>query len=223
MKNPNRSRTRLVGVALAAAAVVGVGVTAAARSSDGPTTTTSPVLTFADPETQVGTSSLKRKSDSVTMKYRTGELAADEAVTIWWVVFNRPEGCSTPCGDDDIFVDGDPTGELNQAQIEAADIVVAYATGKVSSGSGHATFTARLDEYEEPGTREIVFGDDVTLKDASSAEVHLVARSHGPAVDDIVGEQIGSFAGGCEVEVHAPDVPSEIGECGDVQFAVHQP
>jgi hypothetical protein len=223
MKKLNTATGRLATAAIAVAAIVGVGVTAGAMASDGPSTTTSPVYAFADPDTPVGTSSLKRTSDSVTMKFRTDELASREAVTIWWVVFNRPEGCSTPCGDDDIFVDGDPTGELNQAQIEAADIVVAYATGKVSSRSGHATFTARLSEYEAPGTREIVFGDDVTLKDASSAEVHLVARSHGPAVHDIVDEQIGSFAGGCEVEVHAPDLPTEIGECGDVQFAVHRP
>jgi hypothetical protein len=216
-------KTRAVAILVGVAAVVGIGVTATATSSAAPTRSTTPVFGFADPQTPVGTSSLKRTSDGVDMTFRTDDLAARETVTIWWVVFNRPDECSGPCGDDDIFVGGDPAGELNEAQIDAADIAVAYATGKVASQSGRATFTAHLDVQEPPGTREVVVGDEVVLKDAASAEVHLVARSHGPVVREIVDEQIGSFAGGCEVSVFPPDAPSEIGECGDIQFAVHRP
>jgi hypothetical protein len=38
-----------------------------------------------------------------------------------------------------------------------------------------------------------------------------------------VQEQIGSFAGGCDVDLVPPDAPAEVGECGDIMFAVHQP
>ncbi len=152
---------------------------------------------------------------------RTNGVAPKEALTLWWVVFNNPAGCSDPCDADDIFVDGDPAAGLNDAGIEAADIVAAYATGKVSSTSGRVNFTAGLSENEPSGTREIIFGDGATLKDAAGAEVHLVARSHGPAVAAIVDEQTGSFAGGCEVFLNPPSQPSAEGECADVLFAVH--
>jgi hypothetical protein len=223
MKNQHTSRVRLFGAAVAVAAVVGIGVTAAAKSNDEPHRTDVAVAAFADPETPVGTSTLKRRDDRISMTFRTDATTPQEAFTIWWVVFNNPEACSDPCGADDIFVDGDPAGELNEAQIEAADIVAAYATGNVSNRKGRVKFTASLDEYEAPGTREIIFGDDVALKSASVAEVHLVARSHGPAVAGKVDEQTGSFAGACEVFLNPPDTANEIGECADELFAVHQP
>ena len=157
------------------------------------------------------------------MGFETDDLAADETITMWWVVFNQPEACSEACDTDDLFVDGDPAGELNVGQIEAADIVAAYATGDVASSSGDIALSADLDENESPGTREIIFGDDVTLKDADTAEIHLVARSHGVAIPEIVDEQIGSFAGGCEAFLNPPDRPSAPGECSDVLFAVHLP
>jgi len=208
---------------VAAAAVVGVGVTATAQSNDKSDRTEVPVVAFADPGTPVGTSTLKRHDDDVSMTFRAYETEPRETFTIWWVVFNNPDACIGPCGDDDIFIDGDSAGGLNEAQIEAADIVVAYATGKVATPRGRATFTAALDENEAPGTREIIVGDDVTLKDASVAEIHLVARSHGPVIAGKVDEQIGSYAGGCEVFLDPPDTATEPGECADEFFAVHQP
>jgi hypothetical protein len=208
---------------VAVAAIVGIGVTAAAKSNHSAHRTEAAVVAFADPETPVGTSTLTRHDDKITMKFRADATAPREAFTIWWVVFNNPEACSDPCGADDIFVDGNPAGELNEAQIEAADIVAAYATGKVSNPKGRVTFTASLGEHEAPGSREIIFGDEVALKDASAAEVHLVARSHGPAIPGKVDEQTGSFAGACEVFLNQPDTATENGECADELFAVHQP
>lgn len=58
-------------------------------------------------------------------------------------------------------------------------------------------------------------------------EFHIVIRSHGPKKAGEVGAQIGTFNGGCEVEVGPPPesedvfpVPEKSGECGDVQVYV---
>ena len=61
------------------------------------------------------------------------------------------------------------------------------------------------------------------VKDSHGAEVHLVARSRGPAVPGLVSAQIGSYASGCDVFLNPPAVPTAVGECADNQFAVHLP
>lgn len=218
---------RIMRTVLAIVAVVGA-VTALSASASAnevtPITSEEPVLAFAAPEETVGTSTLTRTEDGVAMGLRTTGAAPREALTVWWVVFNDPDACSAPgCGSDDIFVDGDPAGPLDEDQIAAADIVAAYATGRKSSNQGTASFRASLAENEAPGTREIIFGDGATLKDAAVAEVHLVVRSHGPAVAGQVDVQTGSFAGGCDVFLAPPAVPSAVGECADTLFSVHQP
>lgn len=215
-------RNAVIGLIVAGAAVAAVGA-ASAAGDDGRAKSRAAVYAFAEPDREVGTSTLKRDDDRVRATMRVTATESREALTLWWVVFNDPAMCNAACDADDIFVDGDPAAGLNEAQIAAADIVAGYATGKVSSSSGRVNFNATLDVNERAGTREVVFGDGATLKDAESAEVHLVARSHGPAVAGMVDEQIGSFAGGCEVFLDPPAQPSAEGECADVLFAVHTP
>jgi len=140
---------------------------------------------------------------------------------MWWVVFNDPHGCSDACGEDDIFIDGDPANGLNLDGVAAADIVVGYAGGTVATQRGTATMTSHL--FVGAPVVEVLFGTLPILKSSTAAEIHLVARSHGPAVPGTVAEQIGSYAGGCEVFLLPPAIPTEIGECADIQFAVHQP
>lgn len=101
--------------------------------------------------------------------------------------------------------------------------LISYATGKVTNPNGRANFKATLEADEGLGTREIIFGDSATLKDPAGAEVHLVVRSHGPAVPGEEDEQTGSFAGGCDVFLTPPSVPTEVGECADTLFSVHLP
>ena len=183
---------------------------------------TSGVYWFDDPGRSIGHSQLWRSDDHVRMGFKTSELAPREALTIWWVVFNEPENCSAPgCGEDDIFVDGNPALGLNDAQIIAADIVAGYATGALASSGGQANLHATLGEGEIGP--EVLFGAGALLKDARNAEVHLVARSHWVAVPGLEDEQTGSFAGGCTVFLNPPERPDAEGECGDIQFAVHLP
>ena len=200
---------------LAATALPAVGKGATVGSSSG-------VSWFAEPERSIGHSKLWRDDDGVRMSFKTSELAPAETLTIWWVVFNEPENCSAPgCGEDDIFVNGDPNQGLNLAAIAAADIVAGYATGKVASEGGQANLNARLGEGEIGP--EVIFGAGALLKDTRGAEIHLVARSHGPAIPGLEDIQTGSYAGGCEVFLNPPAIPEAEGECADIQFSVHLP
>ncbi|MEM9516904.1 MAG: hypothetical protein AAGA42_18800 [Actinomycetota bacterium] len=215
-------RAALIGLGVVVAAIAAVGVASAVRD-DGSTTSTASVYAFAEPDREVGASTLERYDDRVTSEFDASSTPPNEAYTLWWVVFNDPQACVDECDAGDLFIDGDPSVGLNDAQIDAADIVAAYATGDVSTADGTLVLQSELDANEPAGTREIIFGEGATLKDPGGAEVHLVARSHGPAIDDIVDEQIGSFGGGCDVFLNPPSQPSAVGECADVLFAVHTP
>jgi len=57
-----------------------------------------------------------------------------------------------------------------------------------------------------------------------SAEVHIVLRSHGPAIPGIIDEQISTFEGGCIIFFDPfTEIPDDVGECGDIEFAIHPP
>jgi len=213
-------RTTVI-VAMVAVALVAAAGSAFATAGRNVESTSSDVAWFADPEAAVGTSRLVRADDSVLATLRTSGLAPGDAVTLWWVVFNDPSGCSHACGEDDIFINGDPTQGFNEGGIAAADIVVGYADGAVVAPDGRVTLAGSV--AEEGAVREIVFGAAPLLKDVNAAEIHLVVRSHGPALSELLREQLGSYAGGCEVFLHPPEIPGADGECADVQFAIHLP
>jgi hypothetical protein len=213
------NRNHILGAAAAVAIVLPAGSLSAGTEG---ATSTSDVYFFGDPETSVGWSTLQRADDGVLVTFSANEIPAGHAVTLWWVVFNDPENCSAPgCGEDDIFVDGDPTAGLNTDGIAAADIVAGYAAGTVASPDGHIMLSASLD-VEEIGPETIV-GEGALLKDAAGAEIHLVARSHGPAIDGLEAVQTTSYGGGCEVDLLPPEVAEAEGECVDLQFSVHMP
>jgi hypothetical protein len=214
-------KQRTIKLVAALAVVAGVLTSTPANAATDYGRTRSDVVFFADPDSPVGTSTLVRTPHGVSATFRTSGLMPREALTLWWVVFNAPDGCSDACGEDDIFIDGDPTKGINFEGVEAADIVVGYASGTVASRVGRATMTARLRTAAE--VSEVLFGETPLLKSSTAAEIHLVARSHGPALEGLVDEQIGSYAGGCEVFLHPPEVPSAEGECADIQFSVHLP
>ncbi len=213
---------RRTGLVLAALTLALTAIAAApGQAGAGGASSTSDIVAFADPATTIGTSHLVRTSRGVIATFRTSQLPASEALTLWWVVFNDPSGCSGPCGEDEIFVDGDPQKGLNLAGIEAADIVAGYAAGAVSDAKGRAFMKAAVQAGGD--VDEIIFGDGPILKDSVGAEIHLVARSHGPAIPGMVDVQTGSYAGGCDVFLTPPAIPQAVGECADIHFSVHIP
>ena len=125
-----------------------------------------------------------------------------DATTNWFVVFNTPDGCTDPCGEDDVIA-GIPEGG-------PAGVGIHYAAGHVAgSASWHSAGSLR-----EGDTSGILFG--LPLIDAMTAEVHIVARSHGAMASIPPGSERGyalnSVDGGCAANV-----------CGDAQAAIFAP
>ncbi len=167
----------------------------------------------------VGSSTLHRNSNGITVNFKATGLIPDHAYTLWWVIWNNPENCVVmgACADADF---GDP-----DVQVE-----LMYANGHVASGNGKGNFSAHLNENDASGTINPLFGlpSYGGLHDAEKAEVHMVLRSHGPKVPGIVNEQIGSYLGGCPLEFPYgfppfTEIPDAVGECGDIFAAIHQP
>ena len=205
-------------------AAIAVG-SAAAQGAKGPKTTRQ----AADPlafnlnagilgPVLVGGGLLDRSRQSIRAKVAVTGLSLTEApYTAWWVVFNNPEGCTTPlaCG---------PVDLLNAE----ADVVVFHATGFFSDANGAANFTAELASGPMPaGTGTFLNGEDgIGLRQANGlgAEVHIVVRGHGPAPDPNDGsagfttaEQISQFNGGCVGAIGDPP-----DACEDEQVFIFQ-
>lgn len=150
------------------------------------------------------------------------------AYTLWYLVFNAPENCIDGCGRHNIFT---PEGAFNEAQIEAARISVVWAgAGDVADRAGFLRLSGSLAEGDFPdGPQQVVVGraEDnafapvdapVTgIEDVSTAEIHIVARAHGPASEDAdeLERQLSQFAA-CN--------PSGLPlTCVDAQTAGHRP
>lgn len=148
----------------------------------------------------VGSANLHRNKNGVTANFKTSDLEPG-AYTLWIVVFNDPTACIEGCNEPDLF-------------IEAVKGEVLFATGHVVGNNGKGNFSARLNEGDNSGSVNSLFGipDNDGLRDSQAAEIHLVLRTHGPAIPGMVNEQIGSYTGGC-VE----------NDCEDILAAVFPP
>lgn len=201
-------------------AIVSPDVAASAEfQTDAANQSTGGVYAFADPATQVGVSTLVRNKDNVLTTVSTSGLTPGHTMTLWWVVINNPAACEYQGGE----LDGVPCNmpDLFNPEVQAA---VLFADGDVVNAGGRATFTSRLYEGEAPGSIADLLGiPAISMFDANAAEIHLVVRSHGPAIPGQVEEQLGSFAGGCTEFMNPPSVPATEGQCADIQFSVHQP
>ncbi len=173
---------------------------------------------FADGTDTGGDSFLTRTEGMLLASVEAAGLEPGDVYTVWWVVFNNPAGCSASCGEDDIFVDGDPAKGLNVAGVEAAQIGIGNATGNIAKSDGTAEFGARLKRNDgDASGHQILFpagldGDGVLTASGNDAEVHLVIQGHGQARGgNQLLSQLTYFEAGC--------TPF----CEDVQFSVHLP
>lgn len=177
-----------------------------------PTVSFEPVIDPINRDQQVGNSVLVRFHNGVGMGWKSNQTPKHTA-TMWWVIFNKPENC-----------DGDCSGaDLSKDDVDA-DLMI--ATGGVVSNNGVGTFAAHLKEGDITGSYiNDFFGlDPVGLVDSENAEIHLVARSHGPKIPGEVDAQTSSFAGGCMVFFDPfTQIPINPGECGDIQASVFKP
>jgi hypothetical protein len=161
---------------------------------------------FQPPAGAAGASTLIRGANGVAGTLRLDGLTPLRATTVWWVVFNRPAGCAAACDTGDLF---DDTGAL--APNPEARISLIWAAGQLPASSS-AAFDLHLDRGSE---NDAVFGPG--LLDPAGAEIHLLVRTHGPALGgDTRGErlkaQLTSYEGGCATN-----------RCRNTHLAIHRP
>ncbi|HEV8370738.1 MAG TPA: hypothetical protein VGQ39_22500 [Pyrinomonadaceae bacterium] len=170
------STTLLVAVVLAQVSVPSVVAESA-------TTETQPVYTTPDgfllgDVVPNAYAKLVRNQNGITTNVHTS-LEGSGAYTVWWVVFNHPENCTTYL-----------------CTFDEPDIVV-NATGHIVPSGGPANLSAWLG-IGGPYSGEIIYeGPDGSLTNPDGALITLVVRFHGPALPGQIPEQLTTFLGGC--------------------------
>ena len=159
----------------------------------------SPVVVFGGTTVITGAGSeLVRAKGGVYMDLHTQGLTPGIVATAWWVFFNNPAACATdPCSGDD----------FPNPAVEAS---VLYAAGRVVGPDGALDIGAFRAAGDTTGAN---FGPG--LLDPKRAQIHLVVRSHGPALlgdPAALAAQLTTFNGGCPPNA-----------CGNVQASVHEP
>lgn len=140
----------------------------------------------------VGDSSLLRNDNGILAE-TTIHGAAPGVYTMWWVVWNTPEGCNIPfaCVEEDLF---NPN----------AGLAIGYAGGTIVDDNGQLHIAAHLREgatltgFAYPEFQAIgVQLNETTMIDARHAEVHLVVRYHEEKIPGMVSTALLTFNGAC--------------------------
>lgn len=128
------------------------------------------VFEIGDEDNVTGRSLLVRSNRGVLALLRTGDLVAGDAYTVWAVIFNNPEACDGLCD----------AADLSNPQVD-----------------GHSTLgTGEVVRHERAMFLTVMRAGN-ELADPMGAEIHFVVRTHGPAIPDLVEEQISTLHGGC--------------------------
>jgi len=167
-----------------------------------------------------GTATLHRNKNGITVNFKATGLNPG-AYTIWWVIWNKPGECIIP-GECD---------EPDFGQAVLVEVEVMYAAGHVVGNNGKGNFSAHLNAGDDtPESMNTAFGfpsvGGLHIGNTFDAEVHIVLRTHGPAVPGLVNDQISSYRGGCDTPFLIPPFtayPDEIGQCADVAAAIFAP
>lgn len=132
-----------------------------------------------------GKVTLTRTADGLRADIEVDGLVTGYAYSVWWAIFNNPQGCDAPC---DVF----DLRNVTQAQGSLIN-----GSGFVGDGSTifHQTHLKRLD----PEEKSVEAGDPRGVPNTYNSEVHIVIRNHGPAETDPadLALQIGSFGPFC--------------------------
>lgn len=199
---------------LAAAAALAGSATFAAETRE------SAVMTHpsqGDKTTVAGaTSRLATHESGIFVNMDTSNLTPGNVHTLWLVVINSPENCETEnCTSKDV---------LKRSDAVMSDVT--YAGGIIVGDDGTGRFAYHQSEGSLNGGW---FGHG--LKDAETAEVHLVVNDHGPVIADRIEEMLGTYRDGCTDESIPAPMPAtaraqgEAGpnECRLMQFSIFKP
>jgi len=134
-----------------------------------------------------GRVTLTRSSQGLWADLEVDGLVPGHAYSLWWAIFNNPEGCDAPCDSVDLR-------NIRQAQGSLVN-----GGGFVGNGStiAHSAHLARHD----PQGYSVEAGDPKGIRNTYGAEVHLVIRSHGVAETDPadLALQTGTFGVFCNL------------------------
>lgn len=199
---------RKAGIALGVAAVLVTGLTEPARAASPRTETT--VHDFHTFDVIGGASAtLTRTGKGLSATFKTS-LPVGHAETMWWVIFNNPDGCTDGCGDDEVFTAFG--GGTNPAEVS-----ILNADGRVVPRSGRTTFAAQLNVGSD-GPGEVLLPGGIT--NPLGALVLLVIDEHGPAASDPQTRWLQTHAltwdGACPNQT----AENPFGHCFDTQIAV---
>lgn len=191
---------------------------AAALSSPGSAATVqrTPVHWLSDLSMVEGAGAqLTRTRSGAAVSLHTNGLEKGSVYTLWWVIFNHPDACTNPvpeigskCNVPDLF---EP----------AVEATVMRAGGNVIGASGQATIAGHMREGEITTYHPLFIGSP-GLIDSEEAEIHVVVRSHGPAIPGAIDEMLHSFEGGCTPETSI-GFGAGPNDCADVQAAAFAP
>lgn len=182
--------------ALAAALVVAAVASAAPASRD----VSAVHAMVAGLPTVEGDTALVRNDNGAAASVHASGLVPGTVATVWWVVFNNPAACTwgaQPFGPNGFGGDGVFRCALGDVLFNALALPsVQFAAGHVIGGSGEADYGGYLGEGDTDGCASPALPCNGLL-DSRTADVHLVIRTHGPAIPGLVDEQLGTFNGGC--------------------------
>lgn len=211
----------------------------ASRPPASRSTSTQPVVWWWGEE--AGEATVVRHPSRVSVRWTSDvETLADKAMTLWLVVFNNPDACSTgpgfpACTDGDIF-NGD--GSLN----EDVGTDFLFVDGTRTDG-GEIALEGTVHRNGRSGITDTGLGElvcalrrangidcdpaDITtpgLTEARTAEVHLVLHNHGQALEgDALADQTSTFLGGCAgLPAPFPTSRDDFAECQSIQLSIHQ-
>jgi hypothetical protein len=89
----------------------------------------------------------------LTLNVIDRHLEANNAYSLWWVVFNDPSGCINGCGGPEFFDEVGPAG-----------VVIMNATGGVSSHLGNLVASAWVENGgANSGSGQVLAGDPATI------------------------------------------------------------
>lgn len=209
------SRRSTIAIAASAAAMLTLSaapVSAAPADHSGTALITLPPTA---PPDVVGAAALVRTDNGLSARVDAQALSPGHVVTLWWVVFNDPDGCTagipgvTRCGEPDALAGN-------------GDVGVFQGTGRLVGGEGKATFA---DHLRTGDTADLVTTHGEPLADPRGAEVILVLKDHGPKIPALTNEMLSTFAGGCLDQTGPPALiesfrgPAGPNACAEIQVA----
>ncbi len=150
-----------------------------------------------------GTATLTRSSQGLWADLEVNGLVVGNAYSLWWAIFDNPQGCDGPCDATDLRGTRQAQGSL------------VNGGGFVANGNS-ASHQSHLARHDVEG-KSVEAGDPSGIDNTYGAEVHLVIRSHGLAETDPddLALQTGTFGTFCNL----PD-PPVVGGCLNVGAAM---